>query len=140
MPELDVISLIDELRSLPAETEWVEFKSNYQTSERMGEYISALANSACLHQMNEAYLIFGIENETHKVIGTTFDYRNTKGKGEESLEPWLLRNLHPNAEFKIEEVMHPKGRLIIFFIQPASSGPVKFLDKNVLELAAVKNV
>lgn len=134
----DVVNLINELRRLPTETEWCEFKLNHETSERIGEYISALANSACLHQMSEAYLIFGIGNEAHEVKGTTFDPRKTKGKGAEDLEPWLLRNLKPTIEFKIQEVEHPNGRVIIFFIQPAFSGPVKFLEKAWIRIGSSK--
>ena len=40
-------ALVDELCRLPGETEWVEFKANYQPPQAIGEYISALANAAC---------------------------------------------------------------------------------------------
>lgn len=42
-------SLLKELISLPQETEWVEFKSNNDNPELIGEYISALANAAALY-------------------------------------------------------------------------------------------
>ena len=58
---------LDELRNLPKETEWVEFKENNSKPEDIGEYISALANSACLHNQPNAYLVFGIQNKTHNV-------------------------------------------------------------------------
>ncbi len=134
----DITNLIDELRRLPAETEWLEFKSNYQSPERIGEYISALANSAQLHQIPEAYLIFGIENETHRITGTNFNPRTTKGKGAEDLEPWLYRHLKPNIEFKISEVDHPEGRLVAFFIKPAIFGPVKFLGNAWIRIGNSK--
>jgi len=136
--EKENIRFIDDLRRLPSETEWVEFKLNHQSPEKIGEYISALANSACLHQIDEAYLIFGIENETHIVKGTVFNPRKTKGKGAEDLEPWLYRNLKPKIDFKIQEVSHPDGKLIAFFIQPAFSGPVKFLDKAWIRIGSSK--
>jgi len=41
-----LIGLVNELRKLPKETEWVEFKHNIVEPEEIGEYISALANSA----------------------------------------------------------------------------------------------
>lgn len=132
----EIIKLINELRRQPSETEWVEFKSNHQTSEKIGEYISALSNSACLHQRAEAYLVFGIENKTHKVIGTKYLPTTTKGKGAEDLEPWLYRNLKPRIEFKIQEVTHPEGRIIIFFIQPAFAGPIKFAHKAWIRIGS----
>jgi predicted HTH transcriptional regulator len=134
----ELIKLINDLRRLPSETEWVEFKSNHQTPERIGEYISALANSACLHQMKEAYLIFGIENKTHKVKGTTFEPKKTKGKGAEDLEPWLYRNLKPSIDFKIQKITHSNGKLVVFFVPPAFSGPVKFLEKAWIRIGSSK--
>jgi predicted HTH transcriptional regulator len=38
--------LILELLKLPKETEWVEFKHNNSKPDEIGEYISALSNSA----------------------------------------------------------------------------------------------
>jgi len=110
----DLVGFIEDLRKLSAETEWVEFKTNDQSPEKIGEYLSALSNSACLHQKQEAYLVFGIENQTHKVLGTTFDPYTTKGKGAEDLLPWLHRLLSPAIEFSIKEINYPEGRIVIF--------------------------
>jgi ATP-dependent DNA helicase RecG len=134
----DIIKFIDDLRKLPSETEWVEFKLNHQAPEKIGEYISALANAASLHQRPEAFLVFGIENKTHAVKGTTFQPRTEKGKGNEDLEPWLQRNLKPNADFQIQELKHPDGRLVIFFIKPASNGPIKIFDKAWIRIGSSK--
>ncbi|MBW2093364.1 MAG: hypothetical protein JRI80_00620 [Deltaproteobacteria bacterium] len=41
-----LVSIVQELRKLPEETEWVEFKHNRDNPEEIGEYISALANAA----------------------------------------------------------------------------------------------
>lgn len=60
------IGLINELRKLPSETEWLEFKHNKADPEEIGEYCSALVNSALLSSgKTTAYLIWGIDNETH---------------------------------------------------------------------------
>lgn len=125
----EIVELIDSLRRLPAETEWVEFKSNYQDAQKIGEYISALSNSACLHQKTEAYLIFGIDNDTHDIVGTTYSYRTEKGKGHEPLESWLVHSLKPTIDFRVLEFDHSKGKkMVVFIIPPASFGPVKFLN------------
>ena len=49
------IGLVHELRKLPSETEWVEFKHNRAEPEEIGEYLSALANSAALLGKINAY-------------------------------------------------------------------------------------
>jgi len=41
-------SLVRELVKLPDETEWIEFKCNNKNPQMIGEYISALSNSAAL--------------------------------------------------------------------------------------------
>lgn len=40
--------LVSELTTLPKETEWVEFKLNNSNPQEIGEYISALSNSALI--------------------------------------------------------------------------------------------
>jgi RNAse (barnase) inhibitor barstar len=43
-----LIGLVTELSKLPVESEWVEFKRNHTEPQKIGEYISALSNSATL--------------------------------------------------------------------------------------------
>ena len=56
------------------EEEWFEFKTNRITDHEIGEYISALSNAAALVGQDAGYLVWGIENNTHAVIGTIFEY------------------------------------------------------------------
>lgn len=65
--------LIKELISLPNETEWLEFKHNNFNPDVIGEDISALANSAAYKGKDKAYMVWGVDNETHAVVGTQFD-------------------------------------------------------------------
>ncbi len=64
--------LVEELRKLPKETEWLEFKHDNVKLEDIGEYISALANSSALLGKINAYILWGIDDRTHSVIGTNF--------------------------------------------------------------------
>ena len=84
--------LLHELRALPRETEWLEFKESYAGPQDIGEYISALANSAALAGKAAAYLVWGIRDSDHAVVGTTFEPQAAR-KGNEELESWLLRLL-----------------------------------------------
>src|SRR5206468_13113385 len=92
---MDLDGCLISLIALPGETEWVEFKHNNDNPEEIGEYLSALANSAALHRQPFGYIVWGIENGTHNILGTTFKPRTRKGKGNEDLEPWLARHLSP---------------------------------------------
>lgn len=71
-------SLIERLRKLPNETEWVEFKTNNCNPETIGEYISALSNSAAYCEKEKAYLIWGINDVTHEIDGTQFSPKKEK--------------------------------------------------------------
>ncbi len=51
--------LILSLISLPKETEWFEFKRDKTIPQEMGEYVSALANSAALLGEPNAYIVWG---------------------------------------------------------------------------------
>jgi ATP-dependent DNA helicase RecG len=117
--------LIEELRALPKETEWVEFKVNKYEPQELGEYLSALANSACLHGRKKAYLVFGIQDGTHDVVGTDFRPRKKK-VGNEELENWLAYQLDPRSDFVIHEFDHQNKRIVFFEIDAAHNRPVKF--------------
>ena len=65
-------SLVRTLCKLPTEVEWVEFKCNNADPERIAKYISGLSNVATLEEEPYAYLIWGVEDETHEIIGTEF--------------------------------------------------------------------
>ena len=66
-------NLIRELAKLPQEVEWVEFKCNNKDPERIAMYISGISNAAALWGKPAGYLVWGIENEKHRIIGTTFN-------------------------------------------------------------------
>lgn len=89
-------SLLRELRALPQETEWVEFKQSNDDAPLIGEYISALANAAALLGKQYGYLLWGIDDASHAVIGTAFKPSATRYKQQE-LESWLLQKTAPNV-------------------------------------------
>lgn len=50
MSSEDLTQLLLRLASLPYETEWVEFKRDNADPVEIGEYLSALSNSAAPHR------------------------------------------------------------------------------------------
>jgi predicted HTH transcriptional regulator len=111
-PKEYLLRLLKELRLLPKETEWVEFKHNNADPQEIGEYISALANSATLAGKAHGYLVWGIEANTHNVVGTSF---NPKGQkiGNEEMENWLLRLLSPKINFYFHTFQTEHGGVVI---------------------------
>jgi len=98
--------------SLSAETEWVEFKHNNDAPEEIGEYLSALSNSAALHGQEAGYIVWGIENDTRRIIGTTAQPRQKK-IGNEELENWLAHLLSPRVDFRFYEWEHQGNRMVL---------------------------
>ena len=92
--------LQDLLKALIAtwENEVVEFKQagNDYSTDKIGEYFSALANEANLRGTERAWLVFGVNNRSRTVIGS--DYRitperlqSTKMQIAENAEPESLK-------------------------------------------------
>ncbi|MEQ1736659.1 MAG: ATP-binding protein, partial [Rhodoglobus sp.] len=108
----DVLGLVQELRALPRESEWVEFKVDNSNPTDIGEYISALANSAALLDKSRAYVVWGIEDGTKKVVGTTFEPATTK-QGNENLENWLTRLLEPQVPFRFHTCEVAAARVVV---------------------------
>lgn len=130
-------SLVAELIKLPRETEWVEFKHNNADPEEIGEYISALANSAVLAGKVHAYLLWGINNETHQVLGTSFRYGATK-VGNEELENWLLRLLSPKIRFDFRELEVDGMAVCLLEIETAQRQPVQFKGHEFVRVGSYK--
>lgn len=129
MNTAELSALLDRLRSEPRETEWLEFKTNRCEPQVLGEYLSALANAACLLGRPRGYLVFGIEDGTHAVAGTAFDPQAEKGKGEQLLPLWLSQGLQPNAGFEIHPFIYQGQRVVLFEVHPASGQPIRFNGK-----------
>lgn len=130
-------SLLKELRALPSETGWLEFKHNNKEPENVGEYISALSNSATLDGKSHAYMVWGIDDTTHGIVGTSFNPHTMK-MGNEELESWILRQLSPRIFFEFYELNTEHGRVVILEIERASDKPVQFKGTEYIRIGSYK--
>ncbi|HYG36655.1 MAG TPA: ATP-binding protein [Clostridia bacterium] len=125
------------LLALPKETEWVEFKKDNDKPEEIGEYLSALANSAALCGKEAGYLVWGIEDGTHRVVGTTVQPRQRK-VGNEEMENWLAHLLAPRVDFRFHELEHEGKRVVMIQVQPAVGSPVAFQGVEWIRVGCIK--
>lgn len=102
------------------ENRHLEFKSNHLEAERLGRYISALSNGACLDNKDNGYLYFGVEDGTWNLKGTTFDPSREKARGNQDLEIYLRQGISPKINFKIEQFHDDKDRHFVVFVKPAA--------------------
>lgn len=138
MNKLELEKLLDELVALPHETEWVEFKIDQYDPQLIGEYISALSNSACLHGKDQAYLVFGIQDEDHTIKGTSFNPQASK-TGNQELENWWATQLSPRVDFKIHSIDIQDKKVVLFIIDPAMERPVAFRGIEYIRVGSSKH-
>jgi ATP-dependent DNA helicase RecG len=136
MTPAQLSALLVELLSLPHETEWVEWKHNNDNPEMIAERISALANSTALQGREFGYMVWGVEDGTKKIVGTSFRPRQSK-KGNEELENWLMRSLHPQVNFQMYEWSHQGVLMVLAQVPRASQAPVRFVSEEYIRIGSL---
>ena len=136
MDNVRFAKLIDELRSLPTETEWVEFKHNHLAPDELGEKLSALSNGACLKNKHAGYLVFGVSDEGHEVVGTVFSFFGAK-KGNENLEHWILQHLDPRIALNVQEGLYNGKAVVIVRVTAASGRPLRFKNVGYVRIGSI---
>lgn len=126
------------LLSLKTENEWLEYKENNSNPDMIGQYISALCNSAILEGQDKAYLIYGISDEK-KIKGTTFDFKKEK-VGQQELENYIQTLLSPRISFNIHDLNFENNvRVQIIEIETTNVNvPVKFKDVEYIRINSTK--
>ena len=127
--------LIKELISLPTETEWLEFKHNNFDPAMIGADISALANSAAYRGKDKAYMIWGINNETHEILGTNYN-RFSKLINNQEIESWIKNTVSKNADFDFFDTEIDDKKLVVLIIQKASVQPVTFKKDSYIRIGS----
>ena len=118
----------EELKALLAqliagwENEVVEFKNvgdSYSTSD-IGKYFSALSNEANLRNQECGWLVFGVDNRTRTVAGSTYRTETDRLNG---LKQQIASDTEPGVTFRDIRVLDtPQGRVILFEIPAAPLG------------------
>lgn len=130
-------SIIEEARKYLYEQPWIEFKHNNHDPQEIGEYISALSNTAALFNQEHAFLIWGIDDETHDIVGTSFIPQETK-VGNQGLELWISTQLEPQIQFYFHTTEIEGKPLVLLEIARAHSAPVKFKGVDYIRIDSYK--
>ncbi|MDX2113006.1 MAG: putative DNA binding domain-containing protein [Alphaproteobacteria bacterium] len=104
------------------ENEVVEFKQagNDYSTDKIGEYFSALSNEANLRGAEKAWLVFGVHDKTRTIVGT--DYRPQADRLQ-STKMQMAENTEPSVTFRnIHELQTDNGRVVLFEIPAAPRG------------------
>lgn len=131
--------LLARLALEPQEQPWLEFKVGNADPQEIGEYISALANSAVLDDRTHGYLLWGLRDSDRAVVGTSFDPWSAKGQGNEDLIPWLTRLLDPRVYFAFRRVStSTSSHVIILEVDAARTAPVAFKGIRYIRIGSYK--
>lgn len=120
MDEAALAKLLDQLIA-KWEDEVVEFKRGKEgfSSSDLGKYVSALANEANLRGKERGWLVFGVEDKSRAVVGSTYK------ENPEHLQADKKQVLDSTSSLTFREIhvlRHPKGRVILFEIPAAPRG------------------
>lgn len=123
MTQNQLIQKLAELRSLPGETEVVEFKEakNDYDFTKLGKYFSALCNEANLKGKEFAWMVLGVENNRRDIVGS--HYRENNRPYLDSLKSEIGNKTTNRITYtEIYELSLPEGRVVMFQIPSAPRG------------------
>lgn len=132
----DLKKIVQLLLSNVSEEEWYEFKENWYDAVGIGEYISSLSNAAAMYGEECAYLIWGVNNDTHEVMGTTFNYHMDVKN--EPLQHFLARQITPDVGFGFAEITMKGKRVVVLTIPAARQVPTSFNGTRYLRIGSSK--
>lgn len=127
-------AFIARLCDLPAETPWVEFKVNTFNAENVGKYVSGLANAAMLERKQHALMVWGIEDGSHRVVGTTVRLASEKGPGNADFIFWLTQQLRPKINLTIKTIGVNGATVELLAIEPGYQQPVSFSGQEYIRV------
>ena len=129
---------LKELISLEYENEYIEFKHDWFNKEELGEYISAISNSATEHGVEYGYFIWGIDDKTHKIVGT--DFNSNKEINNEPLKHYLARNLNPSIAFRFEDIIIDDKKVVVLIIPAAKRVITEFNKERYIRIGSSKEL
>lgn len=129
-------SVVQSLIQYNAEEEWFEFKENWFEHHAIGEYISAISNAAALRGKESGYFIWGVNNETHEIVGTTVNYQKDYNK--EPFQHYLARLLTPDLYFSFNEIEVQGKKVVVLDIPAAKTVPTSFDGIRYIRIGSSK--
>lgn len=127
--------LVTYLIGIGHEAEYLEFKENFD-KEKVGETISAIANSCAVLDREVGYIIFGVKDKTLEIVGTHFNVNTTK-EGNMPIENWLQQFLEPKADVSFHECTIDGKSIVVLKIHPAIDRPISFRKKEWIRIGEV---
>lgn len=130
------IDIFENLLTFNDEYEWFDFKENWFSKDEIGEYISAISNGAAFCGKEYGYIIWGVNDKTKKIVGTTVNFdRDIDG---EPYKHYLARKLQPSIAFETVNFDYKNERLVMLIIPAAKSTKTKYNGIDYIRIGSSK--
>ena len=120
----ELADILTELLKNP-ESEYIEFKRAENTFDidKLGKYFSAISNEATLRDKQYGWIVFGIDDKTHDVVGTNFCIDNNFN----SVKKQIADNTTDNITFlEIYTIQYKDRRVVMFQVQAAIGNAISW--------------
>jgi ATP-dependent DNA helicase RecG len=131
----DPAALLASLCSHPRETDWLEFKVSKFDPVSTGQYVSGLANAAMFERKKLAYMIWGVQDGTHEIVGTDVRLAE-KTKGAEDFLLFLTKYLRPKINIHHRSLDVEGKRVEMLIIEPGYMQPVSFQHQEYIRVSS----
>ena len=131
----NISALVKRLCARARETEWFEFKSSDADPKKLGQNISAIANAAAISGKSNGYIIWGIQDDDHRIIGTTFK-PDSKRVQRDDLDHWLSQRLDPSINFRFHTDNVDGKPVVVLLIPRAFDRPVRFDNEAYIRVGS----
>ena len=138
MSNQTLLDTLNRLLSLPREAATVEFKLNWDLPSDIGQYMSALGNSAALDGHDRAWMVWGVDDKSYEIKGTQFNPFTAKGDGNQPLIMWLAQKISPKPDFQFYELNHTAARIVLLEIHPPRTAPLAIDGKRYIRIDSHK--
>lgn len=97
--------------------------------------ISAISNASNIQNKPSGWVVWGIDDNTQKIVGTTFD-PDKKKIGKQELKFWLLKNLKPTVQFNFTKCVVDHKNIVLLEIPAATSAPISFKGERKVRIGS----
>ncbi len=132
---INVRALVKRLCEHPRERDWFEFKSSYTPPDKVGQNISAIANAVAIAERPYGYIVWGINDSDHRIIGTTFN-PDSKKVNRDDLDHWLSHRLNPSIDFRFIKDEIYGETVVVLVIPSADHRPVRFDNEAYIRIGS----
>lgn len=133
--------IVENLIKSGDEREHIEFKENNSNHITIGKNICAITNTMLRRDCPRGYIIWGISDDTKKLVGTIFNpfskkVGNENKKKNEELTLWLSKNVHPTPQIEFREINVNSMRVVVLIIESPPPEICKFQKEAFIRIGS----